>query len=184
MDSHPFQEQNFRKDHWLDILRTYYQDSNLSSDEDQITLWIQDITDPITTSQSPRVIARNLIYFWNQWIRNFRSNHSVIFDYFCKRKVFTFGASFLHNINKRQEKINRKNLLHLCKYFSFDTFFIKLDQVFSAAIDILEDKQERIIWIRHFFTRNSNYRKLILNLVKRIDPESFIFRGRIHPSSE
>jgi len=184
MTSHPSQDHKFRKKYWIDILQSYYQDRNLSSDEDQITLWTQDVTDPITTSQSPRIIARNLIHFWNQWIQNFRSNHPVIFEYFSGRKVFTPGSSFLHNINIRKEKIDRSNLLHLCRHFSFDTFFIKLDQIISAIIDILDDKQERIIWIRHFFTQNPFYRKLILTLVKRIDPNSFIFRGRIHPSTE
>jgi len=179
----PHLQNNFSKQFWLDILKNYIQDQDTKSIELQLLLWTQNITNQEKTS-SPKTILRNLLRFWNSWIQQFKAIHPILFEYLRKRNIFVPGTSFLTNINNNAKTINHRKLLFYYNYFDFEHFFIKLDQIIYATTDILENKDEQLIWIKHFFTRNPSFRKLILNLIKRIDPSSFIFRGRIHPATE
>jgi len=176
-------QNNFSKQFWLDLLHNYVCDQDTSSIDQQISLWTQDITDPLNPPP-PRVILRNLLHFWNSWIQQFKATHPILFEYLRKRNIFVPGTSFLTNINKKGKSINHQQLLFYCNYFQFESFFIKLNQLIYATIDILEDKKEQLIWIKHFFKRNPHFRKLSLNLIRRIDPNSFIFCNRIHPATE
>jgi len=173
----------YSKKFWIESLNNFYWwDKNIETIQSSLENWVQEINHN-THRYSPNFIRHKLITDWNLWVNLFKSSHFKIFEYLRKRGILRIGINFLHQIN-HLKKASFSKFASINKKFRISQFFISLDQFIRATIDILEQRNEELSWIRPFFNQQPLFKKITLNIIRRSDTQSFIFNGRIHPSSE
>jgi len=175
--------QKSTKQEWIKYLKNLYFDTALEEKCQEAQCWIQFLDPEIPSSYSPVQIRRGIILSWNNWSKKFFSVYPDFYLYLKRRHFFKGAIKFFNLINKEKE-ISLIRLQAINKKLPIGHLFIALAQLITATIDILEDRQHELLWIKHFFNKNKLSRRVVLNIVRRAHPNSSVFQGRIHPSSE
>jgi len=175
--------QKSTKHEWIKYLKELYFDTSLEEKCQEAQVWIQFLDPEITSEYSPVQIRKGIITTWNIWSRYFFSSYPDFYLYLKKRHYFRGAIKFFRLITtERNTSLN--SLQALNRQIPIGHLFIALSQLITATIDILEDRKQELIWIKHFLRRDRISRKIVLNIIRRAHPSSFLFQGRIHPSAE
>jgi len=175
--------QKSTKHEWIKYLKELYFDTILEERCQEVQCWVQFLDPDIPSDYSPIQLRREIISSWNRWSREFFSSFPDFYLYLKRRHYFRGAINFFHLINKEKD-ISLSRLQEIDKRFPIGRLFCAIANLVTATIDILEDRQHEIIWIKHFFRRDTVSRRIVLNIIKRAHPSSFIFKGRLHPSTE
>jgi len=171
------------KHDWLKYLKEIYFDSSLEEKCLEAQCWIQYLDPEIPSAFSPGQIRSGVIKSWNKWSKEFHSRYPDFYRYLNKRGYFRGTLKFFRLINK-DKHISLSHLQAIDKKLPIGKLFIALAHLITATIDILEDREHELLWIKHFFRKDKISRRIVLNIIRRAHPNSSLFRGRIHPSSE